>query len=106
LPFRFYRVLADLLKSGKTLEEAMRILDVDRWQRSYRHLVFPACFKLYRLYGLLYVLLHKRPAFALVAFLPPSPLGVQELRDWAGKWGKYLLSLETGEIRQELATNI
>jgi nitrogenase iron protein NifH len=36
----------------------------------------------------------------------PNPLGVQDLRDWAGKWGKYLLSLQTGEIRQELATNI
>lgn len=36
----------------------------------------------------------------------PSPLGVQELRDWAGKWGKYLLSLETGEVREELSSNI
>ncbi|MDR1930242.1 MAG: nitrogenase iron protein [Treponema sp.] len=36
----------------------------------------------------------------------PSPLGVQELRDWAGKWGEYLLSLETGEIRRELSANI
>jgi nitrogenase iron protein NifH len=36
----------------------------------------------------------------------PSPLGVQELREWADKWGKYLLSLETGEVRQELAGNI
>jgi nitrogenase iron protein NifH len=36
----------------------------------------------------------------------PSPLSVQELRDWAGKWGAYLLSLETGEIREELSTNI
>jgi hypothetical protein len=32
--------------------------------------------------------------------------GVQALRDWAGKWGKYLLSLETGEVRPELAANI
>jgi nitrogenase iron protein NifH len=36
----------------------------------------------------------------------PAPLGVQELRDWAGQWGKYLLSIETGEIREELSTNI
>ncbi|MDR1899855.1 MAG: nitrogenase iron protein [Treponema sp.] len=36
----------------------------------------------------------------------PSPLGVQELRDWAGKWGQYLLSMETGEIRRELTANI
>ncbi|MDR0635541.1 MAG: nitrogenase iron protein [Treponema sp.] len=36
----------------------------------------------------------------------PNPLSVQALRDWAGKWGKYLLSLETGEVRPELATNI
>jgi nitrogenase iron protein NifH len=36
----------------------------------------------------------------------PSPLGVQELRDWAGKWGKYLLALEAGEVRTELAPNI
>ena len=36
----------------------------------------------------------------------PAPLGVQELRDWAGKWGQYLLALETGEIRKELTANI
>jgi nitrogenase iron protein NifH len=36
----------------------------------------------------------------------PAPMGVQELRDWADYWGKYLLSLETGEIRSELAPNI
>jgi nitrogenase iron protein NifH len=36
----------------------------------------------------------------------PSPLGVQELRDWAGKWGQYLLSLETGEVRPELGGNL
>jgi nitrogenase iron protein NifH len=36
----------------------------------------------------------------------PTPLGVQDLRDWAGKWGKYLLSLETGEIRTELSNNL
>ncbi|MDR1932894.1 MAG: nitrogenase iron protein [Spirochaetales bacterium] len=36
----------------------------------------------------------------------PSPLGVPELREWAGKWGKYLLSLETGEIRKELTANL
>ena len=26
----------------------------------------------------------------------PSPLGVQELKDWASKWGDHLLALETG----------
>ncbi|GHV29954.1 nitrogenase iron protein [Spirochaetia bacterium] len=36
----------------------------------------------------------------------PAPLGIQELRDWAGKWGKYLLALESGVIRSELAPNI
>jgi nitrogenase iron protein NifH len=36
----------------------------------------------------------------------PAPLGVQELRDWAEYWGKYLLSLETGEVRPELAVNL
>jgi nitrogenase iron protein NifH len=36
----------------------------------------------------------------------PAPLGVQELRDWAAQWGKYLLSIQTGEVRTELATNL
>ena len=36
----------------------------------------------------------------------PSPLEVQELRDWAAKWGDYLLALETGTIREELSGNI
>ncbi len=36
----------------------------------------------------------------------PEPLGVQELRDWASKWGDYLLALETGSIRPELSANI
>lgn len=27
----------------------------------------------------------------------PSPLGVSELREWASKWGDYLLALETGK---------
>jgi len=36
----------------------------------------------------------------------PAPLEVQELRDWASKWGKYLLALETGTIREELSGNI
>jgi nitrogenase iron protein NifH len=36
----------------------------------------------------------------------PSPLEVQELRDWASKWGDYLLALETGTIREELSGNI
>ncbi|MCX7923548.1 MAG: nitrogenase iron protein [Clostridia bacterium] len=29
----------------------------------------------------------------------PSPLDVKELREWAAKWGDYLLALETGEVR-------
>jgi nitrogenase iron protein NifH len=29
----------------------------------------------------------------------PSPLSVSELREWAAKWGDYLLALETGEVR-------
>ncbi|MDR2485915.1 MAG: nitrogenase iron protein [Treponema sp.] len=36
----------------------------------------------------------------------PKPLEVQELRGWAGKWGQYLLSIETGEVREELSGNI
>ncbi len=36
----------------------------------------------------------------------PEPLGVQELREWAAKWGDYLLSLETGSIRPELVGNL
>jgi len=36
----------------------------------------------------------------------PAPLEVQELRDWASKWGDYLLALETGTIREELSSNI
>jgi len=36
----------------------------------------------------------------------PAPLEVNELREWAGKWGQYLLSLETGEVREELSANI
>lgn len=36
----------------------------------------------------------------------PEPLGVQELRNWASKWGDYLLALETGSIRPELSSNI
>jgi len=36
----------------------------------------------------------------------PQPLGVQELRDWASKWGDYLLALETGSIRPELSANL
>ena len=29
----------------------------------------------------------------------PSPLGVQELKDWASKWGDHLLALETGQVK-------
>jgi len=36
----------------------------------------------------------------------PAPLEVQELRDWGAKWGDYLLALETGAIREEMAGNI
>lgn len=36
----------------------------------------------------------------------PAPLEVQELRDWASKWGDYLLSVSTGTIREELSSNI
>ena len=36
----------------------------------------------------------------------PSPLGVQELRDWAAKWADALLKLETGVIRTEAAGNL
>jgi nitrogenase iron protein NifH len=36
----------------------------------------------------------------------PSPLGVQELRDWAAKWADALLELETGVIRTEAAGNL
>ncbi len=36
----------------------------------------------------------------------PSPLEVSELRQWAAKWGDYLLALETGEIRTEAAGNL
>lgn len=36
----------------------------------------------------------------------PAPLDVQDLREWASKWGTYLLSVETGEVRQELANNL
>ena len=36
----------------------------------------------------------------------PEPLGVQELRDWASKWGDYLFALQTGSIRPELSSNI
>jgi len=31
----------------------------------------------------------------------PSPLGIQELRDWASRWADYLLAYETGEVRSE-----
>ena len=36
----------------------------------------------------------------------PAPLEIQDLREWAGKWGQYLLSIETGEVREELSANI
>lgn len=36
----------------------------------------------------------------------PTPLEVGELRDWASKWGDYLLALETGEVRAEAGGNL
>jgi nitrogenase iron protein NifH len=36
----------------------------------------------------------------------PAPMGVQELREWAGVWGKRLLAAERGEIPAELTANI
>ncbi len=36
----------------------------------------------------------------------PSPLEVKELREWAAKWGDYLLAMETGEVRTEALGNI
>lgn len=36
----------------------------------------------------------------------PEPLGAQELRNWASKWGDYLLALETNSIRPELSGNL
>lgn len=36
----------------------------------------------------------------------PSPLGVQELRDWAAKWADVLLDLETGVVKNEAAGNL
>jgi len=36
----------------------------------------------------------------------PSPLEVSELREWAAKWGDYLLALETGEVRTNAAGNL
>lgn len=34
----------------------------------------------------------------------PSPLEVSELRDWAAKWGKQLVALESGEVQGLAAT--
>ncbi len=36
----------------------------------------------------------------------PSPLEISELREWAAKWGDYLLALETSTIKPELAANL
>ncbi len=36
----------------------------------------------------------------------PSPLEVSELREWAAKWGDYLLALETGEVKVNAAGNL
>ncbi|SHN51298.1 nitrogenase iron protein [Desulfitobacterium chlororespirans] len=36
----------------------------------------------------------------------PAPLEVKDLREWAAKWGDYLLAMETGEVGVETASNI
>lgn len=36
----------------------------------------------------------------------PAPLEISELREWAAKWGDYLLAMETGTIRTEQASNL
>lgn len=36
----------------------------------------------------------------------PSPMSVTELREWASKWGDYLLEMESGVIRPEVSGNI
>lgn len=36
----------------------------------------------------------------------PAPLEIQDLRDWAAKWGDYLLALESGNIKPEQAANL
>lgn len=36
----------------------------------------------------------------------PQPLGIQELRNWAARWGDYLLAIEMGSIRPELSGNL
>lgn len=36
----------------------------------------------------------------------PQPMDIRELRSWTARWGDYLLALETGSIRPELAGNL
>lgn len=36
----------------------------------------------------------------------PAPMETNELREWAARWGDYLLALETGTVRTENAVNI
>lgn len=36
----------------------------------------------------------------------PTPMETNELREWAARWGDYLLALETGTVRTENAVNI
>ncbi len=36
----------------------------------------------------------------------PAPLEISELREWAAKWGDYLLAMETGTVRTENASNL
>jgi nitrogenase iron protein NifH len=36
----------------------------------------------------------------------PAPLEISQLREWAARWGDYLLEIETGVIRPENAVNV
>lgn len=36
----------------------------------------------------------------------PTPLEISQLREWAAKWGDYLLALETGVVKEKDAANI
>ncbi|AUS97997.1 nitrogenase iron protein [Clostridium thermosuccinogenes] len=36
----------------------------------------------------------------------PEPLSVQDLREWASRWGDYLLALETGSVKPEYSANL
>jgi nitrogenase iron protein NifH len=53
----------------------------------------------------IYMSLAKKVAEHKVSSVP-APLSGADLREWAAKWGEYLLQLETGVIRSEAAANI